>query len=276
MILRIIFLSLSFILFNTAQGAHLKPWFDHELVPLLEGSYTLQKYDKVKVKNHSTPYQSLDHFLNLGVFGAFAPYSVELETAFAGTTCHNFNWEDVRLTGRYQLSNDISGESPVSAVLGATISRTDRKFVEDISTFHHGRWEYLFHGSVGKEFACGPTWNSRFWGLAGFGVADEGSIWFFSHLEAEGNACGKYWYGIFLNGLMGLGDKPLSPCDFLACDFLGYGPIQHRSLDLGAHLNISLWEYGTLEAKYSYRVFAYNFPGNAHLLTLRYEYPFGL
>ncbi len=271
MLIRLIIILMLLLIPAAAPATHIKPWFDQELQPLLDSRFAVQKFDGVRVQNEFIPCRSIDYFFDLGAYFAYAPYSLELETGFAGTSRNHFNWEDVRLTGRYQLMDDISGTDPVSAVAGFTVSRTGRRYVEDISTFHHARWEYLFHGSVGKEFPKGPIWISRAWAFGGFGSGDQGSIWIFSHIEVEKNCLDRYWYGAFLEGLFGLGDKPLD-----LTDFKGYGPVEHRSIDMGAHLNISLWEYGSITARYSYRLWAYNFPDNAHLVILRYEYPFGL
>ncbi len=269
MIFRIITFSLLF--FASAAATHIRPWLGDDLQPLLETRFSVQEFDKVRIKNNSTPFCSLSYFFDVGGYIAYAPYSLELETGFAGTPCNHFNWEDFRLTGRYQLMDDISGADPISAVAGFTVSRTNRRYVNDISTFHHARWEYLFHGSIGKEFPSGLTWGSRTWAFGGLGTADEGSAWFFAHLEIEKNCCDRYWGGIFLDGLFGLGGQPLT-----LLNFNGYGPVQHRSIDIGAHINLSLWEYGSVCARYSYRVWAYNFPAEAHLVTLRYEYPIGI
>ena len=266
----IIFLMLM-LTFGSAGATHIRPWLGVELQPLLDSRLAVQKFDRVRIQSEALPCGSRDFFFDLGAYFAYAPYSLELETGFAGTSRHHFNWEDFHLTGRYQLMDDITGADIVSLVAGFTVSRTNRRYVEDISTFHHARWEYLFHASVGKEFPQGPIWVSRAWAFGGFGSGDEGSVWLFSHLEYEKNCRDRFWWGAFLKGLFGLGDKPLA-----LNNFTGYGPVEHRSIDIGAHLDISLWEYGYITAQYSYRIWAYNFPDCAHLATLRYEYPFGL
>jgi len=258
-------------LLQAGHATHLRPWLGTDLLPQLTARYTLQQYHWVRISNHATPLPSIDHFVNGGIYAPYAPYSVEIEVNNAGTTANNFGWNDIIVTGRYQLMDDISGENLVSAVAGVSIARARPKFVQDISTFHHGTWEYLFHGSIGKEEQCGPTWASRAWSLVGLGVANEGSLWVISHLEYEKNSCDLFWYGIFLNGLFGMGSQ-----DLTITDFSGYGPIKHRSVDLGGQLTYSFWENGTLTVRYSFRVWAENFPAYTNLATIEFEYPFGL
>jgi len=258
-------------LVQIASATHLKPWLGQDLLPQLSASYTLQRYHWVRISNHSTRYSSTDHFVAGGAYVPYAPYSLEVEVDTAGTTRTNYGWNDVIVTGRYQLMDDISGEDVVSAVAGISIAKAAPKFVRDISTFHHGTWEYMFHGSIGKEEPCGPTWGRRAWGLVGLGIANKGSFWVFSHLEYERNACDRYWYGIFLNGLFGMGNH-----DLVLDEFIGYGPIKHRSVDLGAKFTYSFWENGTLMLRYSFRVWAENFPAYTNLATIEFQYPFGL
>jgi len=266
------FFLLSLILFlQSVNATHLRPWLGQDLLPILTAKYTLQHYHWVRISNHSVRLPSTDHFVNGGGYVPYAPYSLEVEVNTAGTTANNFGWNDAIVTCRYQLMDDISGEDFVSAVAGVSISRARPKFVRDISTFHHGTWEYLFHGSIGKEEPCGPTWASRAWGLVGLGVANEGSVWVVSRLEYERNACDRYWYGVFLDGLFGMG------CQDLVIDsFTGYGPIKHRSVNLGGEFTYSFWENGTLTLKYSFRVWAENFPAYTNLATIEFHYPFGL
>jgi len=269
--MRKLFLFCFIALLQVGHTTHLRPWLGQDLLPQLTGKYTLQQYHWVRVSNHATPLPSTDHFVNAGAYVPYAPYSLEVEVNTAGTTANHFSWNDVVVTGRYQLMDDISGEDFVSVVAGVSIAKTRPKFVRDISTFHHGTWEYLFHGSIGKEEPIGSTWASRSWGLVGLGIANEGSFWVVSHLEYERNACDRYWYGVFLEGLFGMGSH-----DIDITNFLGYGPIKHRSVDLGGQFTYSLLENGTLTLKYSFRVWAENFPAYTNLATIEFQYPFGL
>ncbi|NGX57469.1 MAG: hypothetical protein K940chlam3_00361 [Chlamydiae bacterium] len=252
------------------EATHFRPWLGPDLQPIATGKYTVQKYEWVDIDNHATRFCSFDNFVNLGAYIPYAPYSLEIEVNTASTTTNAYGWNDAIVTGRYQLMDDVSGENYVSAVAGASISKARPKFVRDINTFHHGTWEYSLHGAIGKEVPCGPTWGQRAWGLFGLGWANEGSLWMAAHAEYERNACDRYWYGAFLTGLFGFGDQIL-----VIDTFAGYGPINHHSLDLGGYFAYSFWESGVIKVKYSFRVWAENYPAYVNLATIEFQFPFG-
>lgn len=256
---------------NLTEATQLRPWLGPDLLPILTANYTLQQYHWVRVSNHAVEDPSVDHFVSGGGSIAYSPYSLEIEVDTAATSANSYGWEDVRITGRYLLMNDITAEDPVSMTAGVSLSKVRPRFVRDISTFHHGSWEYLFHTAIGKEETCGATWASRAWGLVGLGVANEGSYWVESKIAYERNACDRYWYGLFLKGLFGFGSQ-----DIDIDDFNGYGPIKHRSVDLGGRFSYSFHENGYLTAKYSFRVWSENFPAYTNVITIEYNYPFGL
>lgn len=265
------FLFIAFFWLAMAEATHFRPWLGEDLIPIATGKYAVQQYHWVRINNHATRYRSLDQFVDLGVYMPYAPYSIELEVNTAGTTMNSYGWNDAVATGRYQLMNDISGEDRFSATAGLSVSRARSKFVHDISTFHHGKWEYFLHGAIGKEQPCGATWKQRAWGLCGLGWANKGSVWMAAHAEYERNACDQYWYGIFLTGLFGFGDQVLD-----IDHFIGYGPINHHSVDLGGHFTYSFWENGRIQLRYSFRIWAENFPAYVNLATIEFHYPFGL
>lgn len=199
-------------------------------------------------------------------------WSGEMEVLLAGGSFRSFGLDSAALTARYQLTDDVSGQSPFSSVASLSVCSATRNAVNDLCSFHHGKLEAAFHLSIGKEFSCGQFWLLRSWGALGLGVADVGSPWAHLRLCTETNNPDQSRWNLFLDGLYGFGTKDLASRH----SFHGYGPIAHRSLDLGASYSYTFENNLETTISYSYRLYARNFPKNTNRLSLTLSYPFGL
>jgi len=265
-------LPLLLVLFTAVSATHYEPWFEPDLLPQITGKYTFQTYPRIKVGRRSLKRHSTDHFVGAAAYLAgFNDYCGELEVNTADTDAHSYGFENVKLTARYLLMDDIQGD-PVSLAVGASASYASIRFVRDLGAFHHGRREYFGHLAVGKEWDCGPIWVNRVWGHLGFGVADQGSPWMNAEISYAENRMNRLQYRFFLNTLVGFGDRDIPT----TTPFKGYGAIQHRSVDTGIEWSYLVNDCFTVGFQYAYRLWAYNFPAQNHRITLQVMYPYPL
>lgn len=255
-----------------ASAINLEPWYPRmfEIHPFLTG-----------ITQHSSsvqsPHGNFDHdlranFLNCGAYVAYYDWSGELDLSLSESSLRSFGFDCFTCTGRYQIWDDVALVDPVSVVASVSLTAASRNALYDPSTFHHGKFESIVHVSVGKEIPYEQFWLSHFWGAIGLGTADVGSPWWHFYLCAEKNALDKHRWLVFIDSLIGCGGESLARNK----PFHGYGPIAHRSVDLGIDYRYS-FECG-LKASlgYSYRLYARNFPKNTNSFSFTLLYPFGL
>lgn len=249
-------------------GVDLKPWYPRDLQVQAFMDYRFQSIPSIDAprKDH---YSSSDHFVNGSLMAVLSPYSLQLNTEFADTKKRNFDWDHVSLTGRYLWMDDNIGDA-FSLTTGLTLGRAWREAVNDISSFHHGRNEAFLHVAIGKQSIEGSAWLSRWWGLFGIGTADRWTPWIVANVAYEKNFCDPHQLRLFIHSLWGCGQHKLR-----VHDFGGYGPIDHRSIDIGFRYTYEFDYYGMASLEYAHRVYAHNFPDNANTVTLSYIYPFG-
>lgn len=195
----------------------------------------------------------------------------EVGLGLAGSSDRKFGVDQGTICLRYQLLDDVSDVYPVSAVLSTSLSTVTKAALNDLSSFHHGKFEGTIQLAVGKELSYNQFWSSRFWGVFGVGIADVGSPWLHLKLCAEKNFCDQHRWSIYVEGLFGMGGNALS-----CRHFNGYGPIAHGSVDLWVmyRRDFDCGFYATIGG--NYRVYAYNFPKNAVSGLISVLYPFAL
>lgn len=261
------FLFLSHLVFAT----QLEPWLGNNLELESRFTYFLESYQRIETSKGKTKRPTDDSFytLSLGT-SAFDLLAAEIELVLSDTRSHSFDWDCVRLTGRYALLDDIIGD-PVSLITGITVTQASTAGLHDISSFHHGKIEAELHASIGQELSCDRFWTSRWWSVFGVGLADVGSAWIRANGVYEKNWWNQYQARLFVNTLWGFGHNRLK-----LHAFHGYGPIHHQAIDLGASFTYCFAFSGTLSLEYSRRLFARNFPENVNQYKVCFFYPFGL
>lgn len=251
-------------------ATQLEPWFGRNLELEARFSYLLETYHSVATSEGRTKLSRHDSFYNFSLgTSAFDLLAGELELILSDS--HGFDWDCVRLSGRYALMNDILGEDPVSLITGMTVTQASTAGLHDISSFHHGKIEAELHAAVGRELSCDSFWTSRYWAVLGVGLADVGSAWIRLNGSYEKNWWDKYQARIFINTLWGLGHNRLN-----VHSFRGYGSIAHQSIDAGASLSYCFPLAAVLNLEYSRRLFARNFPRGVNQFKVCFFYPFGL
>lgn len=250
------------------EATELSPWFgrDFELRP--QASVRVQTYREVQSPNELRR-NANDSFYTLGMDVAALGFDAQFEMTEAVTGRQHFDLDAAKLTVRYQLADDIIGES-FSLVPGISYIQALRNSLLDPSSFHHGLYEAEFFLSFGKEMACEDFWTYRFWGMTGLGIAEQGSPWIRGDLTWEKNWWNQQQLQLFIHSLWGLGGEDFSCC---FCCFKGYGPIHHQSVDLGTRYSYLFDWGGIVSLECAYRVYARNFPKRACQLVLKLEYP---
>jgi hypothetical protein len=212
-----------------------------------------------------------DLFLNISLSNAYQDLGVELEITAANTNRQPGHLDQLKITGRKVLLDDIL-EDPVSLTAGCSLIQAFRSSLCDRSSFHHGYNEAELFVSTGKELTFSENWESRLWGIAGLGVAiDRGSPWI--HLEGayEQRWHEKHECRIGLYSLYGLGHQKLR-----LHHFHGYGPVKHRSVDIQLRYTYLIDFFGNASIEFSQRLYAHHFPAYARSVTLQLMYSFGL
>ena len=251
------------------QGTDLKPWYPSSLQVNGEVDYRFQYYPCVDAPHCQPHYSSTDHFLEGSLLFVFDPLSVQMEGEWADTKKRSFDWDHVSLTARYLWLDDNLGDS-VSLTTGVTLSRAWREAVNDISSFHHGRNELFLHAALGKQSLQEAFWKTGWWGVIGIGTADRWTPWIVANANYEWNSLSAHRLNLYVNSLWGCGSKKIN-----ICRFGGYGPVDHRSIDIGLKYTYVFDYCGYLSFEYARRVYAHNFPDQANQFKISYIYPFG-
>lgn len=198
--------------------------------------------------------------------------SIDTHIEGAKTNHHHFSFSAFALRARSQLTNDLVGD-PFSSMVGLEFRRVSHLAVTDRSLPYHGKYEIEGQLSIGKEETCGPTWLSRKWLALGLGiVANEGCPWLQLQLYFEKNLCDVGSWGAFVKGGAGFGNHRLH----LKRHFDGYSHIRYRTVDVGAFFTRKIGDFGTLEADYSFRVFARNYPAYVSTFLVQLTIPWAI
>lgn len=252
------------------SALHLAPWYPNVFEVQPKVSYLWQHSSRLDSSRGDFGPSLHANFLHSSVSMAYYDWYGELETLLAESSYRYFNFDSAALSVRYHLANDISLADPVSMVATFSVMQAIRKAVNDPTSFHHGKLEGIAHISLGKEYSCHEFWTDRLWGAVGLGLADVGSPWWHVQLNLERNWLDQQFLALFCDILVGWGGKGLPH------RFYGYGPIAHRSLDLGVNYQYSFNNGLKASCSYAYRIFARNFPKDTNSLMVSLVYPFGL
>jgi hypothetical protein len=254
------------------EATVLKPWFgsDHEVE--IRSSVLYQNYSSIAIPHHRFRRHANDVFMTLSATYPFRRYCGEFEATVANTRHQNYRWDNYRVTGRYQVMNELDG-SPITLTAGITLGEAFSLALHDVSSFHHGHLEGEFHLSFGKKYGypCSHDYIFRWWNVFGIGTSDIGSPWLREEIACEYNDRGVHQWRCFAHTLWGVGQQNLR-----YLHFKGYGSINHQSVDVGVRYGYTIDCWGTLSIQYARRVYASNFPQNANLTLVELYIPFGI
>lgn len=265
--------------FFPLAATELAPWYLKVYQIRPHAAYRFQTYRGIATQKKSSDCRLHGNFVDLSVLAVYEPWQNpysrwcgELELLLADTTHRAFGFDSMNLTVRYQLLDDVGNEDPVSAVAGITLIKANKKSLYDLSSFHHGQFEGEIHFSVGKEWDYNQFWASRIWAVGALGLADHGSPWVRCSVHWAKNYYDRYQIEGFVKTLWGLGGKGLT----CTSKFSGYGPINHRSIDIG--IKATCFFDFNIEASFliACRAYAHSFPTDGYYCGLSFIYPFGI
>lgn len=264
---------LAFLVTPIAYGAiELKPWFENDFEAEFRVYILYQTYDSFATSDkHCVKHKAHDTFSTLNVSYPFKRYLGQFEITGAHTRHQSCRIDNFRISGGYQWLNDEEDGDLISLVTTIILTEPLGRALHDVSSFHHGHLEGEFCISYGKKYGChcSKDYYFRWWNVFGFGSGEEGSPWY------RADAACEYKYGEihhlrgFVNTLWGVGGKSLHPCHFK-----GYGPVRHKSVDVGVRYSYEMGYWGTVSLQYARRVYAHNFPEDTNLFLFEYYLPF--
>jgi hypothetical protein len=250
----------------------MKPWLGNYLEFEFDAAYTYYRFTKVNnaCKQISSPWnnQLLAFDLSLPLWETV---SLIAETEFAHTPKQPWGYRSAAIEARYQCLDDIIGD-PISLVLGFNYRNVSYDSNRDVSSPYHARQNIEANVSIGKEWDYRQWWLFRLFGFVGLGIGSKGSPWNLFHIEFQANAPQRYYWNLFAESYIGYGGERTVDVN---C-FDGWGPIQHRSIDLGVGFNYRLSVWGTIALNYIYRPYAHSYPQNVNFLVLSYRLPFSI
>lgn len=250
----------------TLHAVQLAPWYENDLEVHLNGAVVFQQYNRLSVGNGSVARASFASFLTGSADISYNEWRGEFETTLAHSRDHIFGFDDFALSVSYRWYDDILGD-PFSLTTGLRLIRATTSGLHDISSFHHGKCEAVANVAIGRESAYLADWLTRYWANLGIGIADFGSPWLTGDLVWEKNWPNDARLTLFTHFLGGFGGNRLNPHHFS-----GYGPIRHRSIDIGFKYTLFANCLPTFALGYSYRIYAKNFPSHTNRLFLSMEY----
>lgn len=256
---------------GAASATEYSPWLGEVYEFRFGTDYSYEYYPHLQTPDrHLWRHHSHNNNLHfcLGVSPA-AYWDTEVEAQLASTSESAFFFDYFKWTGRYNFLDDVTGDC-ISLTAGASLSLVNKKALRDFSTLHQGEAELDLHVAIGKEISKGARWLWHPWGVVGCTVANHPYPGFHGIVMVERNFEDIHVVNLFSKGNIGMGGKDLSS----RREFDGYGPIQYRSIDLGATYSYALPLWGKLSVEYTYRLFAHNYPERNQRITVAYLLPF--
>lgn len=251
-------------------GLEEKPWYPPFMEFELRARYDYNFFSKV---DHSFP--KLRSTYNTHIIGAnlelSAPatwdYQVELE--LGETSDVSFRYRSFALQVQKLWLDDVCGDL-VSLSTGLVYRDADTAFRKALSTPYHGRANFEFHTSIGREWSQGCYWAFRTYGVFAVGQATSGKPWLRGDLYFGVNIEDIHRFRLYGLSYWGLGDRDL----VVLIGFDGWGNTHHQSIDLGASYRYQFGCYGAICFDYRRRVYARSYPEDVNFFIFTLEYPF--
>lgn len=247
-----------------------RPWYDRDLEFHTSLGYAHQRFTRFNSNGETFNNDAKDDFYQGNLWLSYAEYSAELEMTFVKSKERSFGLDHISELLRYQFFNENLGDL-VTANAGLLLSQVPTIALHDFTVLHQGNFEAELSLVFGKMLCVSDYWNQRFWTLAAIGTGDHGSAYARALLAVEKQWYLDHYFGILAEWRRGFGGKNLFPHDFV-----GYGPISYRFVDLKMYyvyeLNCDIF----IELDYILRVHAHNCPDNLNRFQVSLQYSFGL
>ncbi|MBS0620945.1 MAG: hypothetical protein JSS61_05760 [Verrucomicrobia bacterium] len=217
----------------------------------------------------STPFNDYDLAFNLG-FTAASNWDLGGELEFVQTPRQNFGVRSGAIQARYRFLNDISGDDPISLVVGLSLRGVTKHSLQDVSSPYASDFNGEITCSLGREWANKGHWTTRTYGLVAVGMANRSYPWTRGLYAFEKKWRDTHRLSLFTLGSIGFGPRHHVDVNH----FDGWGKFHYQSIDLGATYGYQFSVWGTLSLSYAHRVFARNFPQAVNWIALEYHLPF--
>ena len=263
-----------FLLFLTTKGfafQYFEPWFTPPME--FQGRIAFIYNHDHRVQSPKGSFSIIDYDYTFNPGAGVTPcsfWNIQTDLFLTQSTGIDSYYEAFFLTVRYLWLNDLA-ENLFALTTGISFSFPGSEFLKDISSGpYHGEVNTTFHATVGKEWLCGDAWLARLWVFGGMGIANSGSPWLPGVIYGEIKMNNSLTFGIFAEFLYGLGDKDIIKDE----PFEGYGPINHRSINIGGSANYELGSLATFSLQGWYNVHAHNTVEHSHTLQATLTIPF--
>ncbi len=246
------------------------PWLGTYFSTLFAPSFTYYTFRRVEGARPQLSQRYNVRLLTLDL--GFTPSSRsdgELEAEFVHSPVQNWGYRSVALQMRYLCLNDLEGD-PVSIMMGVNLREVNTQSLRDVSMPYHAQWNVEGTLAVGKEWAHGAFWDTHAWGLAGFGMGNQGYPWVRLLGVWQKNWENRHRLNCFTESYWGFGSKNhVNPNHFH-----GWGNYAHASVDIGTGYGYHTAFWGTIGIEYAYRLFAHTYPQNVQFLVAYWKLPF--
>lgn len=246
------------------------PWIPPPYEFNAEVGYSFAYFPKVNNAVNPTSYNSFVNTLNLGINGSFTPkLFCELDFEFDSTRKVDFNLESIAPCVKYQILNDLTGDS-IALLVGTYFRYVPKNRLQDVATPYAGEFNFDILLSIGKEFDSDGKMKGNTYAMADVGIATVGMPWLLIDVMGEAVFYEHNFLRAGMDGYFGFGKESTVNIN----DFNGYGNINHNSLNikLGYAYKFSVW--GELAFMYKRRVAALAFPADLDSFALSYNLSF--
>ncbi|MCH9616863.1 MAG: hypothetical protein SP4CHLAM5_01370 [Chlamydiia bacterium] len=262
----------SLLLLVTAPLCAIKsdPWIPPPYELNAEAGYSYAYFPSVDNAINPSSYSSFVNTLDLGINGAFTTeLFCEIDFEFDATRKVDFNLESFAPCIKYQMLNDLTGDS-VALLVGTYFRYVPENRLRDVATPYSGEYNFDFLLSIGKEFDVEGKMAGRTYAMLDVGIATRGSPWLL--LDIMGEAL-FFEHNVLYAGVdayFGFGNDSQVDVN----NFYGYGDINHNSINikLGYGYKFSVW--GEIELLYKRRVVAISYPSDQDYIGLSYNVSF--
>jgi hypothetical protein len=246
------------------------PWIPPPYELNVEAGYSFAYFPSVNNAVNPVSYSSPVNTLDLSINGAFTTeLFCELDFEFDGTRKVNFGLESFAPCIKYQLLNDLTGDS-VALLVGTYFRYVPTNRLRDVATPYSGEYNFDFLLSIGKEFDQEGEVAGRTYAMLDVGIATKGMPWLLMDIMGEAVLLEHNFLRAGVDAYFGFGDNTEVNID----NFYGYGNINHNSLNikLGYAYKFSVW--GEIALLYKRRVIAVSFPSDLDYIGLTYNVSF--